>query len=323
MSFAWIREPGKKSIVFSLREKNDGDFYFAPFDGQLIQLSISKAIIKNCDKWVKSNLKLTSLPKINLNDSHSKSDYLKLVQKALSSCKNNALEKVVLSRTKAHKLGSVSPVEMFNKLCDQYPLASVYMILIDGFTLWIGATPECLMELDGNQFRTMSLAATRPINYDGKWGIKEEEEQQLVTRDIVQMLDALGCQNINMGDPKTLAAGPVEHLCSLIEAFHPLKNALKTARSLHPTPAVGGLPRAQSKAFILQHENYNRYFYSGYFGWQKDNRSIFYVNLRCMELGNNGILSYAGAGITSKSKPEDEWNETEEKLKTLHRVILE
>jgi isochorismate synthase EntC len=42
-----------------------------------------------------------------------------------------------------------------------------------------------------------------------------------------------------------------------------------------------------------------------------------------MELGNNGILSYAGAGITSKSNPEDEWNETEEKLKTLHRVILE
>ena len=54
MSFAWIREPGKKSIVFSLREKTDGNFYFAPFDGQLIQLSISETIIKNCDKWVKS-----------------------------------------------------------------------------------------------------------------------------------------------------------------------------------------------------------------------------------------------------------------------------
>ena len=323
MSFAWIREPGKKSIVFSLREKNDGDFYFAQFDGQLIQLSISEIITENCGKWVESNLKLNRLPRIYPNDSHSKGDYLNLVQKAVNSCKNNVLEKVVLSRTKAHKLSSISPVKMFHKLCEEYPLASVYMILIDGFTMWIGATPECLMELNGDSFRTMSLAATRPINFDGKWGIKEKEEQELVTRDIVQMLDALGCQRINVGDLKTLAAGPVEHLCSFIEAFHPLNNAVKTARSLHPTPAVGGLPRAQSKAFILQQENYNRSFYSGYFGWEKDNRSIFYVNLRCMEIGSNGILSYAGAGITSKSKPEDEWNETEEKLKTLHRVILE
>ncbi|MDA8650241.1 chorismate-binding protein [Schleiferiaceae bacterium] len=322
MSFAWIREPGEKSKVFSLSESPVGDFYFAQFDGSLIQLLINDIVKQDCSKWVSDNLILSNLPDINPEDSHLYEDFVKVVSRASEVCLNGVLEKVVLSRTKAHKSILVSPINVFERLCEEYPLATIYMILIDGYSLWMGATPECLLELNGRDLKTMSLAATRPVNSKGVWGIKEQEEQHLVTRDIVHMLDALGCKNIRVNGPEILPAGPVEHLCSLIEAESPIGPAITMIKSLHPTPAVGGLPRAQSKAFIVQQENYNRSFYSGYFGWNKYGRSIFYVNLRCMEIGKDGLICYAGAGITSKSNAKDEWVETEEKLKTLQRVIL-
>ena len=322
MSFAWIREPGEKSKVFSLSESPVGDFYFAQFDGSLIRLLINDIIRQDCSKWVSDNLVLSNLPDINPEDSHLYEDFVKVVSRASNVCLNGVLEKVVISRTKAHKSISVSPINVFERLCQEYSLATIYMISIDGHSLWMGATPECLLELNGRNLKTMSLAATRPVNSKGVWGVKEQEEQHLVTRDIVHMLDALGCKNISVNGPEILPAGPVEHLCSLIEAYSPIAPAITMIKSLHPTPAVGGLPRAQSKAFIVQQENYNRSFYSGYFGWNKDDRSIFYVSLRCMEIGKDGLICYAGAGITSKSNAKDEWLETEEKLKTLQRVIL-
>jgi isochorismate synthase len=45
------------------------------------------------------------------------------------------------------------------------------------------------------------------------------------------------------------------------------KSTLKTLiRALHPTPAVCGLPRGYAKKFILENEQYDRSFYTGFLG---------------------------------------------------------
>jgi isochorismate synthase len=186
----------------------------------------------------------------------------------------------------------------------------------------MGATPECLTEVQGQVVRTMSLAGTRLLGSKGVWGLKEREEQHVVTKDIVQMLQALGLQSLEIDGPTVLQAGPVEHLCSHITGVHSTISAWEVALALHPTPAVGGLPRAQSQAFIRLHEGYNRRNYSGYFGWSGPERSVFYVTLRCVEWGSDGLLGYAGGGITAKSDPEGEWVETEQKLRTLESVLI-
>ena len=40
------------------------------------------------------------------------------------------------------------------------------------------------------------------------------------------------------------------------------------------------------------------------------------MNLRCAQILKEGILLYVGAGITSDSDPEKEWEETQNKAKT-------
>ena len=121
------------------------------------------------------------------------------------------------------------------------------------------------------------------------------------------------------------------------------ENLYPVIEALHPTPAVCGFPKQKAKEFILQHENYNRQYYTGFLGelnlkqsrTRNTNRrnvennayavvktySNFYVNLRCMQLKNETALVYVGGGITRDSDPEKEWEETVNKTKTIGNVL--
>ena len=98
---------------------------------------------------------------------------------------------------------------------------------------------------------------------------------------------------------------------------------------LHPTPAVGGLPKIKAINFINFIEGYNREFYAGYLGeigYNDNSKTDLYVNLRCMKIQKNKdnfeANLYIGCGITKDSIPENEWFETVNKAMTLKNVIL-
>ena len=56
------------------------------------------------------------------------------------------------------------------------------------------------------------------------------------------------------------------------------------------------------------------------FKTKKDSVRLF-VNLRCMEILPQQYMLYSGGGITSRSVPEQEWEETNNKAKTLLSAI--
>ena len=52
-------------------------------------------------------------------------------------------------------------LEVYNKLMNQYPNAYVYVWFHPKVGLWMGATPETLLKVSDNDFKTMALAGTR------------------------------------------------------------------------------------------------------------------------------------------------------------------
>ena len=114
-------------------------------------------------------------------------------------------------------------------------------------------------------------------------------------------------------------------------------------KNLHPTPATCGLPKDNAKSFILENENYNRKYYTGFLGElnfkqkstrNKNRRNVennayaliknetnLYVNLRCMQIKNNKATLYVGGGITKDSNPELEWQETVNKTNTMKSIL--
>jgi isochorismate synthase len=108
--------------------------------------------------------------------------------------------------------------------------------------LWLGATPETLIKIEGNRFSIMALAGTQ--DYKGtlevNWQQKEKVEQQVVTDFIIENLESL-VENVKVSKTETVKAGNLLHLKTNITAQ--LKSNLnlnEIITALHPTPAVCG-----------------------------------------------------------------------------------
>ncbi len=321
-------------------------FVFAPFDDKQHTVLIpgEKAKTYSIGKPVSLEKKI---PKSKVSSLKTeKETHINLVSKGIATIKKGGIHKVVLSRKQPIKNIRKAPSTIFKELLSSYPTAMVYLWYHPKVGLWMGATPETLIQANHRRFKTMSLAGTQPYRgiTDVVWGSKEMHEQQLVTAEIVKRLQTM-IPTLKVGDVHTHRAGTLLHLKTDIQgSIDPTITIGSLIHTLHPTPAVCGLPRKAARDFIQQHENYKRTYYTGYLGelnlkteqfrsatrrnvenlaykTVKPNTHLF-VNLRCMELIKDTACVYVGGGITIDSLPEAEWEETVSKLATMGKVLV-
>ena len=263
-------------------------------------------------------------------DSDSFEDY---VTKGIQEIKNGTFQKVVPSRSKEIVLDDkFDPLDIFERLGKSYPNAFISLVSIPEVGTWLGATPELLVEVkDDYQFKTVALAGTQKYDASASlssvaWTQKEIEEQAMVSRYIINCFKKIRLREFEEIGPKTVVAGNLIHLKTTFEVdmqatnFPELDSVMIDL--LHPTSAICGMPQEIADDFIHKHEGDKRGYFSGYLGpWNIQNRTGIYVNLRCMQIGSQSAILYAGAGLTEDSDPEKEWKETELKMNTLLNVI--
>ncbi|MAW95064.1 MAG: isochorismate synthase [Leeuwenhoekiella sp.] len=323
----------------------ESGFVFAPFEASekavLIQGKPEIIAIEHLNiEWPVEPLDLS------ISESQ-KQHHLELVERAVKYIKESSLQKVVLSRKQTARILATSPVVLFKRLLNKYPEAFVYLWHHPQVGTWLGATPETLLSLNGYKFETMALAGTQKYegNMEVNWGLKEQEEQELVTRDLITRLNTFDLKKLVIQDRETYKAGSLLHLRTCITGSfnRGSLNLSKLIRALHPTPAVCGLPRAEAQSFIKNNEGYQRGFYTGFLGElniledqskKRSRRNVenlayktltpvtcLYVNLRCMKYKAAESEIYVGGGITKDSVPGDEWQETVNKAQTIASIL--
>ncbi|MFT6256045.1 MAG: menaquinone-specific isochorismate synthase [Cellvibrionaceae bacterium] len=154
--------------------------------------------------------------------------------------------------------------------------------------------------------------------------IKNSHENQLVRKHIVDVLTPLS-QYVGADEqPKIFKLNHIQHLHRAIRAqLKPGVNDFELLRALHPTPAVGGLPREAALNFIRQREGYARGWYAGACGYLNHHESEFSVAIRSALIEPRRINLFAGAGIVAGSDPEAEWQELENKLATVLSILID
>jgi menaquinone-specific isochorismate synthase len=81
--------------------------------------------------------------------------------------------------------------------------------------------------------------------------------------------------------------------------------------NLHPTPAMGGLPKEKAVVRIREMEDLERGFYAGPLGWVDTyGNGEFAVGIRSALIQNNEASLFAGCGVVEDSTPESEFRET-------------
>jgi isochorismate synthase len=301
-------------------------FVFAPFDDR------EKALVflaEECEflqeeiqpEFSESTANLQVIPS-------NASEHIDLVRKGVEAIGQGAFQKVVLSRKERVQLNDFEIEKVFQRMLNHYPNAFVYVWFHPKVGLWLGATPERLVSLESNQFVTMALAGTQVFqgNEQPDWGEKERQEHQFVVDYIVSQIqdptNGIILDEFKVSETYTAKAGSLLHLKADIQGTIGDFNLKELLKTLHPTPAVCGLPKEEAKEFILQNENYQRSFYTGFLGEMNVNeKTELFVNLRCAEIQNDEVVVYVGGGVTADSDPQKEWEETFAKTQTIKKVL--
>lgn len=233
--------------------------------------------------------------------------------------------KLVLSRCSERHLEGGNLLDTFIKACHMYPRMMVYLCRTAEGGVWFGCTPEILLSGCRSHYSTVALAGTMAVQEGGartvEWSTKNIEEQRIVADYIRQKL--YGYADVIEEGPYTSRAGHLIHLKTVFH-FTPAGAGFvpSLVEELYPTPAVCGLPKEKARRFIEENEGYDRGYYAGIVGMlDETGETELYVNLRCARIDGCTAHLYAGGGILPTSELEQEWTETEEKLKTIGNVF--
>ena len=260
-------------------------------------------------------------------DSHYVIDFANFHAQLVSG----AFRKIVLARCADEESPDIiPPMQLFHRACMLYPRMFIALVSTPKSGCWLTATPEILLEGTTVAWRTIALAGTMKLegehlSGEGEtltWSTKNIQEQRIVATYITECLERFTGEFHEEG-PRTVRAANLVHLRSDFTFSLPDNQHLgDLLHTLHPTPAVCGLPKRETFEFITHNEHTPRRYYSGFMGMlDPAAETHLYVSLRCMNIEGNRYHLYAGGGLLRDSQEEQEWAEIEAKLETMRRIL--
>jgi len=248
-------------------------------------------------------------------------------KKALQTFESGELEKIMLARqTVLEFSSSFSPLLFL--LHYPYPQNAIYRFYFEPVEhhAFFSFTPERLYRRDGKTLLTEALAGTcskESINgsdFHASEALlnseKDIREHNFVREMIYEELLKI-CSNIDMEEEvQVLQLHRLAHLYTRCAARLKPEFAHDSAilQLLHPTPAVGGVPKKPILQHIMELEPFSRGWYAGPVGWVSRDASEFCVAIRSALVNGRFAYLYSGAGIVKGSDPALEWEEIEQKI---------
>jgi isochorismate synthase len=252
------------------------------------------------------------------------------------------LRKVVLSRPLTVELsGRLALTPVLRRLRAAEPTCTVFaMPTPDG--QFFGASPELLVARHGSRVTCHPLAGTvargttarNDADAQGRLAgsDKDRAEHRYVVDDIAATL-APFCEELTVPtSPSLVTFRSVAHLGTRIAGrlAPPEPTSLQLLERLHPTPAVGGTPRADALAAIEAGEPNDRGYWAGPVGWaDAHGDGEWMIGIRSALLyagdatpGRTVLGLRAGSGIVADSDPASEAEETNVKLATVLDTVI-
>jgi isochorismate synthase len=273
------------------------------------------------------------LPAIHVHDMRPADEWRDLVAQTARMIRAGAFQKVVLARAvTAQGEQAFADVDVLDRLRASYPAAYCFAIR-RGERTFMGATPERLARVEQGRVATMALAGSAPRGAtpteDAAIGAallasaKNQIEHSIVA-DTIRAALALHCSMVEIADqPHLLKLKNVQHLETLISgALLPNRSIIDVIGELHPTPAVGGSPRAAALEVIRAGEGMDRGWYAAPVGWlDATGNGEFAVALRSALVAGDHATLFAGCGIVGDSDPASEYAESRLKLQVMLRAL--
>lgn len=275
---------------------------------------------------------------------------------------NSTLEKVVLARRmdlSFSKYADVAALEILRKWkFGSKPGGHMFYINPGGKSgEFFGCTPERLFQVRNGQVVSEALAGTRPRGSTQQadeelsrqlFVSSKDQKENVITGNFIRAafndLKQRGWIANNYREKESLGDDDyggnfyvrrlrhLQHLCQRYDcSFSDRAFSMDAIRfllnNLHPTPAVGGYPKAEAMEFIRKYEStgFDRGFYSGPVGFVSKTSAEIVVAIRSGLVSQaderSKVSVFAGAGIVPGSTVQGEWAETAYKLAVVSSIF--
>ncbi|MEF8841196.1 MAG: aminodeoxychorismate synthase, component I [Haloarculaceae archaeon] len=231
---------------------------------------------------------------------------------------------------------SVHPVEAFAALRRVNPAPYSALLEFPGVDL-VSASPELLLDVEGDRLLTEPIAGTRPR------GTTSEEDTDLETdllgdeKERAEHAMLVDLERNDLG--KVSAYGTVDvpeyrrvdrysevmHLVSLVEGrLAPQYDVVDAVAAVFPGGTITGAPKPRTMEIIDEVETTRRGPYTGSIGvFGFDSRATLNIVIRTLVRRDVEYFLRVGAGIVHDSVPEREYEETLDKGRALVRALDE
>jgi anthranilate synthase component 1 len=276
-----------------------------------------------------------------LETSLGRDEYMRAVEVAKEAIAAGEAIQVVLARRQSLALpndpATGAPLEgiaLYRALRRVNPSPYLFFVRAPSFEV-VGASPELLLQVEGDRLTTHPIAGTRPRGADQR---EDELLAEQLRRDPKEraehvMLVDLGRNDIGrVARPGTVTVSRymeveryshVLHLVSHVEGrLRPELDALDALRAVFPAGTLSGAPKVRAMQLIAAAEQERRGLYGGavgYLGYDGNLDTAITIRSAVLEAGQAHI--HTGAGIVAGSVPEREFEETEHKAAALRRAI--
>ena len=266
--------------------------------------------------------------------------YIHAVEVAKDAIAAGEAIQVVLARRQSFDLPvaadgrQVDGIGLYRALRRVNPSPYLFFVRTPSFEV-VGASPELLLQVEGDRLTTHPIAGTRPR---GATPAEDELLSEELQRDPKEKAEHVMLVDLGRNDLGRVArAGTVRvtkymeveryshvlHLVSHVEArLKPDLDALDALRSVFPAGTLSGAPKVRAMQLISAAENERRGLYggaAGYLGY--DGNLDTAITIRSAVLRNGVAHVHTGAGIVAGSIPEREFEETEHKAAALRRAL--
>lgn len=192
----------------------------------------------------------------------------------------------------------------------------------DGFA---GATPELLFTLNGLSLETMALAGTARQDDEAVFSVDEKEirEHEYVAQTLVSKLLDLGV--LQRRERDVLRLGSIVHFHTKISVdLEAVQDPKRLLRRLHPTPALGPLPRTDQTLGMLhdwrQRLDCPKEFGAPFGVWDCGSFEAI-VAIRGLWWKGQEVSLPAGCGLIEASRLVNEWRELRLKRAAVKRFL--
>ena len=262
----------------------------------------------------------------------SNEQFIEMVKKGIEHCNRGDVFQIVMSRRFVSGFKG-DEFNVYRALRSINPSPYLFYFDFGSFKLF-GSSPEAQLQVKNGE------AIIYPIAGTFKRTGNDQEDAEAANRlaadekenaEHIMLVDlARNDMSRNADEVKVEVFKEIQYYSHVIHLVSKVTGKIKAGSSVmrmaadtFPAGTLSGAPKHKAMTLINQYENLNRGFYGGTIGFLDLNGDFNHaIMIRTFLSRNNQLIYQAGAGVVSKSNPESELQEVNNKLAALRKAVM-